>query len=96
MDEVIFEEFKGTGNMELHLDRRLVDSRVCPAIDVNRAGTRKEELLRDEEELRLVSHPAPRAGGHEPGGGDGTAAEATRQAQDERRVPQQRHPYLRL
>jgi transcription termination factor Rho len=54
MDEVIFEEFKGTGNMELHLDRRLVDKRIWPAIDVNRSGTRKEELLLDPEELRRV------------------------------------------
>ncbi len=54
MDEVIFEEFKGTGNMELHLDRRLVDRRIYPAIDVNRSGTRKEELLRSEEEMRLI------------------------------------------
>ncbi|HSQ57815.1 MAG TPA: transcription termination factor Rho, partial [Gemmata sp.] len=54
MDEVIFEEFKGTGNMELHLERRMVDRRVYPAIDVNRSGTRKEELLRNEDELRLV------------------------------------------
>ena len=54
MDEVIFEEFKGTGNMELHLDRRLVDRRVWPAIDVNRSGTRKEDLLMDPEELRRV------------------------------------------
>jgi transcription termination factor Rho len=54
MDDVIFEEFKGTGNMELHLDRRLVDRRVWPAIDVNASGTRKEELLRDAEELRRV------------------------------------------
>jgi transcription termination factor Rho len=54
MDEVIFEEFKGTGNMELHLDRRLVDKRVWPAIDVNRSGTRKEELLLDPEELRRI------------------------------------------
>src|SRR5688572_11994983 len=51
MDDVIFEEFKGTGNMELHLDRRLVDKRVWPAIDVNRSGTRKEELLVHAEEL---------------------------------------------
>src|SRR5690242_17014801 len=43
MDEVIFEEFKGTGNSEIHLDRRLVDKRVWPAIDVNRSGTRKED-----------------------------------------------------
>jgi transcription termination factor Rho len=54
MDEVIFEEFKGTGNMELHLDRRLVDKRVWPAIDVNRSGTRKEELLVTPEELRSL------------------------------------------
>jgi len=54
MDDVIFEEFKGTGNMELHLDRRLVDKRIWPAIDVNRSGTRKEELLLDPEELRRI------------------------------------------
>mgnify|MGYP001004421419 FL=1 len=51
-DDHIFEEFKGTGNMELHLDRRLVDKRVWPAIDVNRSGTRREEMLMDPEELR--------------------------------------------
>ncbi len=54
MDEVIFEEFKGTGNMELHLDRRMVEKRIWPAIDVNRSGTRREELLMDPEELRRV------------------------------------------
>jgi transcription termination factor Rho len=54
MDEVIFEEFKGTGNMELHLDRRLVDKRIWPAIDVLRSGTRKVELLTDVEELRRM------------------------------------------
>jgi len=54
MDEVIFEEFKGTGNSELHLDRRLVDRRVWPAIDVAGSGTRKEELLLDPKELELV------------------------------------------
>ena len=54
MDEVIFEEFKGTGNMELHLDRRLVDRRVWPAIDISRSGTRKEELLLDPKELELI------------------------------------------
>ena len=54
MDEVIFEEFKGTGNMELHLDRRLVDKRIWPAIDINASGTRKEELLLDEGELRKI------------------------------------------
>jgi len=51
MDEVIFEEFKGTGNMEINLDRRLVDRRVYPAIDLSRSGTRKEELLFSEDEL---------------------------------------------
>ena len=54
MDEVIFEEFKGTGNSELHLDRRLVERRVWPAIDVAASGTRKEELLLDPKELELV------------------------------------------
>src|SRR5207302_1348625 len=54
MDEVIFEEFKGTGNMELHLDRRLVDKRVWPAIDINRSGTRKEEMLMHPDEVERV------------------------------------------
>ncbi|HQL73361.1 MAG: hypothetical protein BWX88_05026 [Planctomycetes bacterium ADurb.Bin126] len=54
MDEVIFEEFKGTGNSELHLDRRLVDRRIWPAIDISRSGSRKEELLLDPMELKLV------------------------------------------
>jgi transcription termination factor Rho len=55
MDDVIFEEFKGTGNMELHLDRRLVEKRVYPAIDVNRSGTRKEDLLLHPEELARIT-----------------------------------------
>jgi transcription termination factor Rho len=54
MDEVIFEEFKGTGNMELVLDRRLADRRIFPAIDINKSGTRKEELLLDKDELNRV------------------------------------------
>ena len=54
MDEVIFEEFKGTGNMELHLDRRLADKRLFPAIDINRSGTRKEELILVPEELKRI------------------------------------------
>ncbi len=54
MDEVIFEEFKGTGNTELHLDRRMVEKRIWPAIDVNRSGTRREELLMGEDELKLI------------------------------------------
>ena len=54
MDEVIFEEFKGTGNMELKLDRRLADKRIFPAVDVDASGTRKEELLMSPEELKIV------------------------------------------
>ncbi|MBC8352448.1 MAG: transcription termination factor Rho [Planctomycetes bacterium] len=54
MDEVIFEEFKGTGNMEIVLDRKLVDRRIWPAIDINRSGTRREEILMDPEEYRRV------------------------------------------
>ena len=54
MDDVIFEEFKGTGNLEIVLDRALSDRRVFPAFDVNRSGTRKEELLMTEEELNKV------------------------------------------
>jgi transcription termination factor Rho len=54
MDEVIFEEFKGTGNMELVLDRKIADRRIFPAIDIQRSGTRKEELLLSQEELNRV------------------------------------------
>ena len=54
MDDVIFEEFKGTGNMEVHLDRKLVEKRVFPSIDIHKSGTRKEELLIDEWELRRI------------------------------------------
>jgi transcription termination factor Rho len=54
MDEVIFEEFKGTGNMEIILDRKLTDRRVFPSIDMNRSGTRKEELLLPEEDLNRI------------------------------------------
>jgi len=54
MDDVIFEEFKGTGNMEINLDRKLVDKRVFPAIDINRSATRKEELLVPKDELNRI------------------------------------------
>jgi transcription termination factor Rho len=54
MDEVIYEEFKGTGNMEVHLDRRIAEKRVYPAININRSGTRREELLIDEDELQKI------------------------------------------
>jgi transcription termination factor Rho len=55
MDDVIFEEFKGTGNLEIHLDRKLVDKRIWPAIDINKSGTRREEILMDPEEYRRVT-----------------------------------------
>ena len=54
MDEVIFEEFKGTGNMEINLDRRLSDRRIFPAINIKKSGTRKEELLIDEADLQRI------------------------------------------
>ena len=54
MDEVIFEEFKGTGNMEVHLDRKLSEKRIFPAIDINKSGTRREELLQEKKELEVV------------------------------------------
>ena len=63
MDEVIYEEFKGTGNLEIHLDRRISEKRVFPSININRSGTRKEERLIDPDELqkiwvlRKVLHP---------------------------------------
>ena len=52
MDDVIYEEFKGTGNMEIHLDRRMAERRTYPAINVNRSGTRKEELLIKPDDLQ--------------------------------------------
>ena len=63
MDEVIFEEFKGTGNMEVHLDRRIAEKRIFPAININRSGTRREELITKPDELkkmwilRKILHP---------------------------------------
>ena len=63
MDEVIYQEFKGTGNMELHLERRLSEKRIFPAININASGTRREELITDEQELqkmwilRKILHP---------------------------------------
>ena len=54
MDEVIYEEFKGTGNLELHLDRKIAEKRVYPAINIRRSGTRREELLTGDEELQRM------------------------------------------
>ena len=54
MDDVIYEEFKGTGNMEIHLDRKLSEKRIFPAIDINRSGTRREELLLNQKEMESI------------------------------------------
>ena len=54
MDDVIYEEFKGTGNMELHLEREIAEKRIYPAININRSGTRKEELLTSQDELQKM------------------------------------------
>ena len=54
MDEVIFEEFKGTGNSEIHLDRKLMEKRIFPCLDINKSGTRKEEMLLEEKTLNRV------------------------------------------
>ena len=54
MDDVIYEEFKGTGNMEIHLDRRIAEKRIFPSININRSGTRREEKITDQDELQMV------------------------------------------
>ena len=78
MDEVIFEEFKGTGNMELVLDRRLADKRVFPAIDIYQSGTRKEELLLAEKVLNKVWILRKFLERQEPRRGDGVPARQDR------------------
>ena len=87
MDEVIFEEFKGTGNTELHLDRRMVEKRVWPAIDVNKSGTRREELLMDRRRAAPGLDPASGPQRHESRRSDGTARQPHAAHEDERRVP---------
>ena len=82
MDEVIFEEFKGTGNQEIVLDRKLVDRRIWPAIDINRSGTRKEEMLLGPGGVPPRLHPPPRAQRHEPARRHGTAGHAAAKDQD--------------
>ncbi len=88
MDDIIFEEFKGTGNMEIHLDRKLVDKRVFPAIDIQKSGTRKEELLiaarGSQPHLGAAQGPQPAVAGRS----DGTAARQDGQDQEQRRLPQ--------
>jgi hypothetical protein len=77
MDEIIFQEFKGTGNMELVLDRKLADRRVWPAIDIRSPGTRKEERLLDAPDPGARHPPAPDPGRHEARRGHGVAGPAT-------------------
>ena len=87
MDEVIFEEFKGTGNMELKLSRQLADKRIFPAVDVNASGTRREEILMSKEELEHHLEAPPgdgRAGGP---AGDRAAAGPAEADPQQRRVP---------
>ena len=88
MDDVIFEEFKGTGNMEIHLDRKLTDKRVFPAIDMQKSGTRKEELLhpegRSQPDLGAAQGAQPAVAGR----GDGTADRQDVEDPDQRRFPQ--------
>ena len=87
MDDVIFEEFKGTGNMEIHLDRKLTDKRVFPSIDMQKSGTRKEELLLaargSQPRLGAAQGARPAVGGR----GDGAAARQDGEDEVERRLP---------
>ena len=87
MDDVIFEEFKGTGNCEIHLDRRLSDKRLFPAIDLQRSGTRKEELLISQGRPQPHLGHAPRAQPALARRADGSRPRTSRQDQDQRRVP---------
>ena len=87
MDDVIFEEFKGTGNMEIHLDRKLADKRVFPAIDIQKSGTRKEELLHPEGRSQPHLGAAQGAQPAVAGRSDGAAARQDGQDEDERRLP---------
>ncbi len=87
MDDVIFEEFKGTGNMEIHLDRKLVDKRVFPAIDIIKSGTRKEELLIPKDDLNRIWVLRKVLNAAVARRSDGTAPRQDGQDQDQRRVP---------
>ena len=86
MDELIFQEFKGTGNMELILDRKLSDRRLFPAIDIPKSGTRKEEKLFPAKPHRSHPQTAPHDGGPQSGRSDGNAGRRAQEAQDQRRV----------
>ncbi len=87
MDDVIFEEFKGTGNMEIHLDRKLVDKRVFPAIDIQKSGTRKEELLLARDDLSRIWVLEESAQPAVASRGDGTATREDVENEEQRRVP---------
>ena len=87
MDDVIFEEFKGTGNMEIHLDRKLSDKRVFPAIDMQKSGTRKEELLLAREDLNRVWVLRKVLNPLSAGRSDGAAARQDGEDEVERRLP---------
>ena len=87
MDEVIFEEFKGTGNLEIHLDRKLADRRVFPSIDIQKSGTRKEELLHPEGRSQPRLGAAQGADAAVAGRGDGAAALEDGEDEDQRGVP---------
>ena len=95
MDEVIFEEFKGTGNMEVHLDRALVDRRIFPSINIERSGTRKEELLYHPDECNARGHSAPRADGRAAGGSHGTDARQAQEDRQQHRIPAEHGRELR-
>ena len=90
MDEVIFEEFKGTGNLEIHLDRKLTDRRVFPSIDIQKSGTRKEELLHPEGRSQPRVGAAQGADAAVAGRGDGAAALEDGEDEDERRTSSRR------
>ena len=87
MDEVIFEEFKGTGNMEICLDRALVDRRIFPSINIERSGTRKEELLYHPGRIQQGRHPPPRAHGRPARRSDGTGVGQAQEDGQQHRVP---------
>ena len=87
MDEVIFEEFKGTGNMEIHLDRKLTEKRIFPSIDINRSGTRKEELLLPPEDLNRIWILRKLLSPFSPGGQHGVFAGKTEGDPQQRRLP---------
>ena len=92
MDELIFQEFKGTGNMELVLDRKMADRRLWPAIDIPLSGTRKEELLLDPLDLSRINLLRRTLSEHEAGRGDGVARPANGQVPQQRGLPRKDRP----